>query len=403
MSKSVKRGADDYQRLAAAIAGQPLPLALVDLGAFDANLDAMLKPVRAAGKTLRLATKSIRCPALLRLAIERGGPAVRGLLTFSAAETAALAGLGFRDLLLAYPTAQASDAAILADLNGRQQEAAVAVDCEEHVALLEDAAARARTSIPLVIDVDVAWRPVGKQVHVGVRRSPLREPPPVVALAKRIAGSRHLTFAGLLAYEAQIAGLGDEAWIVRQMKRLSTPDVSRARQRLVEALATARVPPRLFNGGGTGSLQSAAADGALTEIAAGSGLLCGHSFDRRNGVPLVPALYFGLQVTRRPAKDLITVQGAGRLIGSGSVDASRLPLPALPAGLALLPLEGAGEVQTPLKLPKGLSLPLGAPVFFRPAKSGEPLEAVNEVLLVRGAAIVGRAPTYRGMGHAFGV
>jgi D-serine deaminase-like pyridoxal phosphate-dependent protein len=63
-------------------------------------------------------------------------------------------------------------------------------------------------------------------------------------------------------------------------------------------------------------------------------------------------------------------------------------------------MEGAGEVQTPLEVP--VDVPLGAPIFFRPAKSGELAERFNEYLLVRGDAIVERAPTYRGLGRAFG-
>ncbi len=73
----------------------------------------------------------------------------------------------------------------------------------------------------------------------------------------------------------------------------------------------------------------------------------------------------------------------------------------LPPGLSLLTFEGAGEVQTPIRLPAGLSLPLGAPVFFRHAKAGELAEHFAEYLLVRGDPIVDRAPTYRGLGRCF--
>ena len=89
------------------------------------------------------------------------------------------------------------------------------------------------------------------------------------------------------------------------------------------------------------------------------------------------------------------------MVASGGGGKDRLPLPALPAGLRLLPREGAGEVQTPLAVPEGLELQLGAPVLFRPAKSGELAEHFPEYLLVRGDRIVARAPTYRGLGQAF--
>jgi D-serine deaminase-like pyridoxal phosphate-dependent protein len=78
-----------------------------------------------------------------------------------------------------------------------------------------------------------------------------------------------------------------------------------------------------------------------------------------------------------------------------------LPVPALPEGLTLIDLEGAGEVQTPLHVPRGVDLTLGDPVFFRHSKAGELAEHVNEYILVRGDAIVDRAPTYRGLGKCF--
>jgi D-serine deaminase-like pyridoxal phosphate-dependent protein len=65
-------------------------------------------------------------------------------------------------------------------------------------------------------------------------------------------------------------------------------------------------------------------------------------------------------------------------------------------------MEGAGEVQTPVALPAGTEVPLGAPIFFRPAKSGELAERFNHYLLVKSDAILERAPTYRGLGKAFG-
>jgi D-serine deaminase-like pyridoxal phosphate-dependent protein len=79
----------------------------------------------------------------------------------------------------------------------------------------------------------------------------------------------------------------------------------------------------------------------------------------------------------------------------------RLPVVALPPGLALLPMEGAGEVQTPLRVGGEVKLELGDPVFLRHAKAGELAEHFNEYLLLRGHRIETRAPTYRGLGQCF--
>ena len=73
----------------------------------------------------------------------------------------------------------------------------------------------------------------------------------------------------------------------------------------------------------------------------------------------------------------------------------------MPTGLKLVLTEGCGEVQTPLRVPAGLQIPLGAPVLFRHAKAGELAERFNEYLLVSKGAIVSRAKTYRGEGRCF--
>src|SRR5262249_13869872 len=98
-----------------------------------------------------------------------------------------LADSGFDDLLLAYPTAHRGDAEILARTNARGTLARVVVDCDAHLEILAAAAAKVGARVPVVIDVDVSWRPL-ERGHVGVRRSPLRDPHKVVALARRRDG-----------------------------------------------------------------------------------------------------------------------------------------------------------------------------------------------------------------------
>lgn len=392
----------EWARLRRALAGETLPAAVVDLDAFDANVERLLAPARAAGKPVRIATKSLRCPTLIARAAERGGG---GLMTYTASETAWWASDGARDLVLAYPTVQAADAGALAEANRRSRAAAV-VDDEAQLAPLAAAARAAGTRIPVVIDVDMSWRPVGG-VHVGVRRSPLRAADAVVALARRVAADPSLRFDGVMGYEAQIAGVPDRAplraWqnpIKRALKRRSRPAVAGLRAAVVRALADAGLAPAIVNGGGTGSAAWSSSDAALTEITVGSGFLVGTLFDHYAGLSLQPSLYFALQVTRRPDARVVTCHGGG-WIASGAPGADRLPQPVLPVGCKLLPLEGAGEVQTPVLLPDGVELALGDPIFFRPAKSGELAEHFDEYLLVRGDRIEARAPTYRGLGKRF--
>jgi D-serine deaminase-like pyridoxal phosphate-dependent protein len=74
----------------------------------------------------------------------------------------------------------------------------------------------------------------------------------------------------------------------------------------------------------------------------------------------------------------------------------------MPPGLAYIGIEGAGEVQTPLRLPADAPpLAIGDPVFFQHAKAGELCERFNHLLLIQNGRIVDRVPTYRGQGYAF--
>jgi D-serine deaminase-like pyridoxal phosphate-dependent protein len=240
-----------------------------------------------------------------------------------------------------------------------------------------------------------------------VRRSPLRDPVQVADFVERVAGDRHLVFAGLLAYEAHLAGIPDVdassplmAGVRRVVKRLARGPVRVQRQAILAELTRRGIAVPLFNGGGTGSAGWSAADPALTEIAAGSGFVDSHLFDGYSGLTLAPAAFFALQVTRRPAPGLVTCQSGG-FVASGAAGRDRLPVPYLPEGLALLDLEGAGEVQTPLAVPAGVHLELGDPVFFRHAKAGELAEHFTHYLLVRGDQVEARVPTYRGAGQCF--
>ena len=393
-----------YERYRRAIAGEPLPCALVDLDALDANIERLAAPIRRAGKRLRVATKSLRCPDLVDRVLERTRDVAIGLMTYTAAETALLAERGHADLLLAYPTLHPRELDAIAAAN-RRATAAVVADCPAHVDAIAEAAARTGTTVPVVIDVDLSYRPLARGPHLGVRRSPLRGAGEVVALAEQIRARPGLRFHGLLGYEAQIAGLPDASpgaratnAIKRAIKARSAPYVLATRRACVDALAAGGLAPALVNGGGTGSVAWSATDDALTEVTVGSGFLASGLFDDYAGLALEPAAGFALQVTRRPAGGIYTCLGGG-YVASGAPAPDRLPRPWLPEGFELLATEGAGEVQTPIRARRELAL--GAPVFWRHAKAGELAEHFPEYVLVRGDAIVGRARTYRGLGHCF--
>lgn len=395
---------DLYNHYKRVIAGERLPLALVDLDALDYNIEALLVDVRRHNKTLRVASKSIRCLWLLKYIREKGQGAIRGILSYSVEEAAFLVEHGFTDIVVAYPTVQPSDCQLLAQLNGPDRRVAIIVDSEAHLEALKGDRGR---PIPVVIEMDLSYRPLGGRLHLGVRRSPLRSPEAVLHLAEKIAQRPDLKLIGLMGYEAQIAGVGESNPFSpllnparKLIKKLSRPRVAQLRQRVVELFQQKGLAIELFNGGGTGSVAFTSEEPTLTEVTAGSGFLCSHLFDYYPHLKLKPAIFFALQIVRISDPGFVTCHGGG-YIASGQAGVDRLPVPYLPPGLQLTAFEGAGEVQTPLRVPSSVTLKPGDPVFFRHAKAGELAEHVNEYLIVRGDKIEARAPTYRGLGKCF--
>ncbi|HYN93353.1 MAG TPA: amino acid deaminase/aldolase, partial [Pilimelia sp.] len=237
-------------------------------------------------------------------------------------------------------------------------------------------------------------------------RSPVHSAAAAGALAARIAARPGFRLVGLMAYEAQIAGLGDDPQgravrgaAIRTIQRRSYTDLRRRRSAAVAAVRE-HADLEFVNGGGTGSVAATAADPVVTEVAAGSGLYGPVLFDHYRAWRPEPAAFFALPVVRRPGPGIATVLGGG-WTASGPAGKDRLPLPWLPAGLRLLSAEGAGEVQTPLTGPAAAGLAVGDRVWFRHAKAGELCEHVAELHLVTGAGVVDRAPTYRGEGRHF--
>lgn len=391
---------DDFVRL---LDAERLPAVLVDLDAVDANADLLAGRLVRPDVTVRVASKSIRLPYVLRHLL--GRPRFAGLMTYSTAEMELLAEQGFDDLLAGYPVGRPVDADALARLARGGLRAVAMVDSAEHIELLASAADGA--PIPVAIDLDASLR-IGP-AHLGVRRSPLRDPAAAVAVAQAALDADGVELVGLMAYEAQVAGLPDNVpgqGLMNAARRVirgrSIPLAAERRAAVREAVEAIAGPLRLVNGGGTGSVDTTSADPSVTEITAGSGFFAPTLFDHYRGLELQPAAFFALPVVRRSDPDHVTCASGG-FLASGPGAADRMPVVHLPPGLTPLAMEGWGEVQTPLRVgPAAPPLPLGAPVIARHAKAGELMERAAEVLVVRGGEIVDRAPTYRGLGGAFG-
>lgn len=404
-----------WPRLSAATAHLPAPVVVLDREALIANASDLAR--RAGDLPVRLATKSVRCREVLRevLALPGAEGRFRGLLAYTLAEALWLA-QEHDDVLVAYPSADRTALAELAASDDLASRVTLMVDDPAQLALLDAVAPPGgRPTIRVCLELDASYDLPG--LRVGVWRSPVRSAEQARDAARLIAARPGVRLVGVMAYEAQLAGLGDRALpvsgltqraripVVRRLQSASWAELVQRRGEAVaavrDALAAAGEPDlELVNGGGTGSLERSAGDPSLTEVAAGSGLFGPGLFDGYRAFEPHPAAAFALDVVRRPRPDTVTVLGGG-WIASGPPGVDRQPVIAWPQGLGYVSAEGAGEVQTPLRGPAARDLAIGDRVWFRHAKAGELSEHTDAFQVVDGAQVVAAWPTYRGERKAF--
>jgi D-serine deaminase-like pyridoxal phosphate-dependent protein len=379
------------------------PLAVVDLAAFDANAADLVR--RAGGLPVRVASKSVRCRALLKRVLARDGFA--GVMAFTLDEALWLARSGVDDVLVAYPSVDRRGFAELASDPAMAAAVTVMVDDPAQLDLVDAARSGGRERIRVCLELDTSLRLLGGRLRVGARRSPLHSPAELAAAARTVLRRPGFSLVGLMGYEGHVAGVGDAApgrplrsGGVRLMQAAARRELARRRAEAVRAVRAVAPGLEFVNGGGTGSVQYTAAEAAVTEVAAGSGLFTPRLFDSYTSFTGRPAALFALPVVRRPGVGVVTVLGGG-YPASGAAAADRLPQPYLPSGLRYDPREGAGEVQTPLLGTAADDLLIGDRVWFRHAKAGELCERFDALHLIEGGRVTATAPTYRGEGRTF--
>ena len=393
--------------LQAATADLDPPYGVISLDALAHNAFDMLD--RAKGTPIRVASKSVRVRGIIDAVLALPGYA--GVLAYTLPEALWLAtssadGAAIDDVVVAYPTA---DRAALRRLAASPELAARVTIMVDSVAQLDfvDAvvAPAQREAIRVCLEIDASWN--SKLFgHLGVRRSPVHSVAEARALAEVIVARPGFTLVGIMGYEAQIAGLVNQpagnpvrGAAVKWVQKQSAAELAE-RRGLAVASVREIADLEFVNGGGTGSIESTVAESAVTEVAAGSGLFGPHLFDNYAHFHPAPAAAFALSVVRKPQPDLAVLLGGG-WIASGPTAADRTPKLAWPEGLKLLPLEMAGEVQSPVSGTAAPGLTVGDRVWLRHTKAGEISEHLDEFAIVSGGAVVDTVPTYRGQGKVF--
>ena len=393
----------DYQYYKERLKGLDYPYAVLDVALFYKNVQTNLE--RAGDKKIRIASKSLRCVRAMKMVLDYHTQ-FQGLMAYHGAEALFLAKQGFEDILMGYPIVSRPLIKAIGQAVQAGKRICLMVDSATHLQLINEAGRELKTPIPICIDIDLSDNYPG--LRFGVWRSSITNITGLERLLQQVKKSDYVQLEGLMGYEAQVAGVGDKVAgngvkniLIRQLKKLSIKHLRKRREEAIQLIQSEGFPLRFVNGGGTGSLETTSQEALVTEVTVGSGFYNAHLFDNYLDFQLSPALFYAIPITRKPEPDVYTCHGGG-FIASGAIENTKAPIVYLPPGAYLDKLEGAGEVQTPIRFKKlKFNLQLGDPVFMRHAKSGELCERFKTIYLLDEKSLT-EVNTYRGDQCSFG-
>jgi 3-hydroxy-D-aspartate aldolase len=226
------------------------PALVIDLDAFEFNLDKMAALLAPTGAKLRAHAKTHKSPVIAKLQMARGAV---GNCVQKVAEAEILAWGGIPDILVSNEVVGATKLARLCALS-RIAKVAVCADDAAQVAAIEAAAADAAIRMTVLVEIDV-----------GAGRCGIQPGPDAVALASRIAASKHLIFGGLQAYHGSAQHKRTPA-----ERRTLVGGAIDASRRTVEQLRQQGLDCPIVGGAGTGTFEIESSSGLYNEIQAGS-------------------------------------------------------------------------------------------------------------------------------------
>ncbi|MBT8359159.1 MAG: alanine racemase, partial [Deltaproteobacteria bacterium] len=149
----------EYEKYKNLFKGYRFPLAFVDLDRFDENMVYVAALMEQTGKTIRIASKSIRCLELIKRIFEQGGNAYRGVLAFTMEEAGYLIDNGIDDIIVAYPSIQPSDIDLFVEKTKQGANLSLVVDSLGQLETLSRAGEKAGILLTACLDIDMSYRP----------------------------------------------------------------------------------------------------------------------------------------------------------------------------------------------------------------------------------------------------
>ncbi|MEJ6001105.1 DSD1 family PLP-dependent enzyme [Paucibacter soli] len=235
--------------------GDPLaaidtPALLLELDAFERNLDRMQAAASAAGVALRPHAKAHKCPAIALAQLQRGA---QGICCQKVSEALPFVQAGVRDIHISNEIGGAAKAALLAQL-ALHARMSVCVDHLQQIEMLAAATRAAASRLDVLVEI-----------NIGQHRCGVDDAPAVLRLLDALTAQPQLRFAGLQAYQGAIQHLRSHA-----ERRAAAALAAERAGAVVAALAAAGQRCELVTGGGTGSVEFDLASGVYTEVQPGS-------------------------------------------------------------------------------------------------------------------------------------
>ena len=272
------------------------PALLIDLDAFERNLDRLAAFAARTGKAIRPHAKTHKSAVIGRLQLDRGAI---GLCCAKLGEAEVFADAGVGPLHITTEVVGEPKIARLVALR-RRAEVMVAVDDRDVAGALHDAMTAAGLRLDVLVDV-----------NVGQERTGVAAPAEVAALAAVVAALPGLRLRGLQAYEGQLQHIYDAAerraaWRGCADRMLAARAAVLARGLPVEILSTA----------GTGTAAFAAELAEVTEVQAGSYLFMDCDYARVAGLPYETALTVLASVVSRQRGETAVIDAGWKALST---------------------------------------------------------------------------------------
>ena len=265
------------------------PALIIDLDAFERNLQRLPERIAGRGVRLRPHAKTHKCPVIALQQIARGAV---GVCVQKVGEAEAMVHGGVADVL------------VTNEIVGRQKlrrlmalahlaRLGVCADDAGQIDALAAAAAEAGVTMPVYVEV-----------NMGGNRCGVEPGAPALALARQVADSPHLAFVGLQAYHGSAQHL--RGWEERRAAIAEAIAKAGSTRELIERDG---ISCPVVTGAGTGSFEFEAASGVYTELQCGSYIFMDADYGRNldpDGAPtraFEPSLFVWATVMSRPTTE----------------------------------------------------------------------------------------------------